>query len=94
MIMIIAIIYIFLSYVIFDQQLKIIFRKSSEPPSPPKKSTPPFLLNPPLKIQKVQVPPFLPTLKTFQPPLQKRGGGGGVEGHCVYIKYIYIFLYV
>ena len=31
MIMIIAIIYIFLSYVIFDQQLKITFRKSSDP---------------------------------------------------------------
>ena len=31
MIMIIAIIYIFLSYVIFDQQLKITFRKSSGP---------------------------------------------------------------
>ena len=31
MIMIIAIIYIFLSYVIFDQQLKITFRKSSAP---------------------------------------------------------------
>ena len=45
MIMIIAIIYIFLSYVIFNEQLKITFRKSSEPlpthhPSPMKKSTP------------------------------------------------------
>ena len=32
MIMIIAIVYIFVSYVIFDQQLKITFRKSSAPP--------------------------------------------------------------
>ena len=31
MIMIIAIIYIFIFYVIFDQQLKITFRKSSAP---------------------------------------------------------------
>ena len=37
MIMIIAI-YIFLSYVVFDQQLKITFTKSS---FPPKKFTPP-----------------------------------------------------
>ena len=57
MIMIIAIIYIFLSYVIFDQQLKTTNRKSSAPstahppPRPPpflplKKSTAPFLLTP------------------------------------------------
>ena len=39
MIMIIAIIYIFLSYVIFDQQLKITFRKSSAPSG--KNSLPP-----------------------------------------------------
>ena len=51
MIMIIAIIYIFLSYMIFDQQLKITFRKSSAPPPPEK-------INSPLKIQEVQVPPF------------------------------------
>ena len=31
MIMIIAIIYIFLTYVMFDQQLKITFRKSPDP---------------------------------------------------------------
>ena len=56
MIMIIAIIYIFLSYVTFDQQLKNYFQKIFRPPL--KKSTLPFLLIPPLKIQKVQVPPF------------------------------------
>ena len=40
MIIIIPIIYIFLSYVIFDQQLKITLRKSSAPPL--KKSILPF----------------------------------------------------
>ena len=61
MIMIIVLIYFFLSYVIFDQQLKITFRKSSAPPPHP-----PSWKNPPLKIQKVQVSPFLPTLKIFK----------------------------
>ena len=42
--MIIAIIYIFLSYVIYDQQLKETFRKSS---GPPEKPTPPFYSPPP-----------------------------------------------
>ena len=60
MIMIIAIMYIFLSYVVFDQKLRITFRKSSGPPEK-------IYSAPPLKIQKVQVPPFC-HLKTFQPP--------------------------
>ena len=64
MIMIIAILYIILSYVIFDQQLKITFRKFSAPP-PLKKPNTPFLFTPPPKIQKVQVPLFLLTLKVF-----------------------------
>ena len=55
MLMIIAIIYFFLSYVIFDQQLK-------------KKSTLSFLLTLSLKIQKVQVPSYLPKLNIFQAP--------------------------
>ena len=60
MIMIRAIIYIFL-YVIFDQQLKITFRKSS---GPPKK-----IHSPPLKIQKLQIPA---NIKIFLDlPLQK-----------------------
>ena len=52
MIMIIAIMYIFLSYVVFDQKLRITFIKSSGPPEkiysappPPKNSksaSPPF----------------------------------------------------
>ena len=51
-----AVIYMFLSYEIFDQQLKITFRKSL---ALIKKSTfPPFLLTRPLKTQKVQVPPY------------------------------------
>ena len=40
MIMIMAIIGIFLSY-IFDQRFKITFRKSSAPPPPPAQNTPP-----------------------------------------------------
>ena len=85
MVMIIAIIYIFVSFEIFDQQFKITFRKSSvlpTPPSPPKKKNPPspFLLTPPLKIQNVQVPPFLPPLKIFQAPLAERRD----EGHYAF----------
>ena len=65
--MIIAIIYIFLSDVVFDQQLKITFRKSSALSPPPVKIHS-------LKIQKLQVPsrfcqnPFflgLPLLKGY-----------------------------
>ena len=73
MIMIIAIIYIFLTYVMFDQQLKITFRKS---PDPLKK------IPTPLKIQNLQVTTVLPTLKIFWPPLQK--GGKGHCGNCQY----------
>ena len=74
MIMIIAIIYIFLSYMIFDQQLKITFRKSWAPPW--KNPLPPFYSPPFPKNSKVQVPPFLTTLKNFQPPPAERVGGG------------------
>ena len=68
--------YDILSYVIFDQQLKITFRKSSAPLPPPRKNPlPPFYSLPPsLKIQKVQVPLFLLTLKIFQAPVQKGEG--------------------
>ena len=62
---IIATIYIFLSYVIFDQQLKITFRKSStsrwKNPLSPKNS------------KSASPSPFLLTLKIFQAPLQKEG---------------------
>ena len=59
MIMIIVLIYFFLSYVIFDQQLKITFRKSSAPPPPPEK------IHSPLKIQKVQVSPVFANIENF-----------------------------
>ena len=101
MIMITAIIYFFLSYVIFDQQLKITFRKSSGPHL--KKSAPPFLLTPPLKLLKVRVPPFLPTLKIFSGPPCRKGRGedtvwlclSGLSYHmaslnvCKYLQYEY-----
>ena len=72
MIKIITIIYVFLSYVLFDQQLKITFRKS--PPPPPEK------IHSPLKVQKVQAPLFANTenFSAFPPPspppLQKERG--------------------
>ena len=61
MIMIIAIIYIFLSHMIFDQQLKINFRKSSgllKTPLPPFYSLPP-------KNSKIASPPLFTNLKIF-----------------------------
>ena len=57
--------HLFLSYVISDQQLLITFRKFTPPLE---KSTPPFLLTPPLPPQKIkilQVPPFLLKLRIF-----------------------------
>ena len=71
MVMSIAIIYIFLSYVMFDQQSKITSTKSS---GSLEKIHYPLFTYSPLKIQKVQVPPFLPTLKNFQPPPLQKGG--------------------
>ena len=69
----------FLSCVIFDQHLKITFRESSALPL--KKSTPFSFLTFALKIQKVQVTPFLPTYQHWKffsnppspSPLQKGG---------------------
>ena len=64
MIMIIAIVYIFVSYVIFDQQLKITFRKFSPAL---KKSTPhPYSLSP--QNLKSASPPFLPIFQPLPPP--------------------------
>ena len=71
--MITTIVYIFVSYVIFDQQLKITFRKSSGS-HPLKKSTLPFLLTLPCKNSKSASPPLLPTLKIFQTPPCQKGG--------------------
>ena len=56
----------FLSYMIFDQVEN--YSQKILSPLPLKKSTPPFLTNPPPKIQKVQVPTFC-----RQVPLQKGG---------------------
>ena len=56
----------FATYIIFDQQLKITFRKPLSPPPPEK-------IQFPLKVQKVQEPPFLRTLKIFQVTLKKGG---------------------
>ena len=72
MIMIIAIIYIFLSDVIFDQQLKSTFRQS---PPPEKIPFPPFSPPPPPPPEKIHFPLFthlpLPPLKIekLQDPL-------------------------
>ena len=72
MIMITAIIYTFLSYAIFHQQMKITFRKSS---SPLKKSIPPFYSLSPLKIKKCKSPLFANTdiFSAHLLPLQKEG---------------------
>ena len=75
--MIIAIIYIFLSYMIFDQQLKITFRKSSTP-HPLKKSTPPFLPNPPKNSKSVS-PPLFANIEKFSGCPCRKGGRGGED---------------
>ena len=66
----------FLSYEIFDQQLKITFRKSSVL-FLLKKIHPPSLLftHSPTKNLKSTSLPFLPTLRIFQAPPAERGGG-------------------
>ena len=66
MVMIIAIIYIL--FVIFDQWLKITFRKSSGPPE--KIHSPTHSLP---KNSKIASPPFLPTLKIFWSSISLRG---------------------
>ena len=72
--------YDILSYVIFDQQLKITFRKSSAPPTPPpppEKIHSPFLLTPPIsKNSKSASPPFFANIENFSGPCAERGGGG------------------
>ena len=74
MIMIIAIIYIFLSYVIFDQQLKITFRKSSAPPW--KNPLPPLysLLTPSQKISKSASPRLFANVEKFSGHSAERAG--------------------
>ena len=81
MIMIIALIYIlfYLMWYLINswKQLKIISRKSSVPP--PEKIHSPFFTHSLLKIQKLQVTHFLPTLKIFRPPAENGGGAGQVD---------------
>ena len=61
--------------------------------APPKKVHPlPHFTHSPLKIQEVQVPTFLPTLKIFQAPLQK-GGEYTVYKYtfsiCIFSRHVY-----
>ena len=70
MIMIIALTCIFLSYVIFDQQLKITFRNSSGPQW--KNPLPSFHSLPPWKFKNCKSPSFCQHWKFFRPTLQKR----------------------
>ena len=76
MIMITAITYIFLSYVIFDQQLEITFKKSSGPPW--KNPLPPFNSLPPKNSKKCKSPPFGQHWKFFRSPAAKKDGGGHI----------------
>ena len=86
-IMIIVMIYIFLSYVIYNHIWTVenycqkILRLQWKIHSPPKNS-------------KSASPPFLPGLKIFQvpPPLQKGGGGGG-DTVTNKIKWLYSWSY-
>ena len=70
--MIIAIICIFLSYVIFDEQVENCFKRIVRPLQ--KKSTSPFYSLPSIKFKKCKSPPFLPTLKIFQASPAESGG--------------------
>ena len=72
MIMIIAIIYIFfLFYVIFDQELKITFGKSSSPPW--KNPLSPFYSLPPKNL-KIASPPLFINIENFLGPPSRKGG--------------------
>ena len=85
-IMIMVIDYDFLCCVIFDQQLKITFKKSSGPPE--KIHSPLFTHPSPCKNSKSASPlPFLLTLKIFQAPLLKGVGGR----HCINRSYTYAY---
>ena len=70
MIIIIAIRYIF--YILCDTW-SIVQNYFQKILSPRPWKNPPFLLTPPLKIQKMQVPPFCQHWKFFSPPPSERG---------------------
>ena len=63
---------IILSYVIFDQQFKLLSENFQSPPG--KSPFPLFYLLTTFKFQKVQALSFLPTLKIFQVSPAERGG--------------------
>ena len=73
MIIVIAIIYIFLYYQIFDRQLKITLRKSSAP-RPSGKSRTPISTHSPTKIQTLQVLPIFPNIESFSGPSWRKDG--------------------
>ena len=75
-IMIMIIDYDFLSYVIFDQQLKITFKKSL---GPPEKIHSLLFTHSPPKNPKSVSPTILLTLKIFQASPAERGGGRTLE---------------
>ena len=84
-IMITTIVYIFVSYVIFDQQLKITFRKSSGP-HPLKKSTLPFLLTLPCKNSKSASPPFIANIENLSDPSLPKGGKDTMQILLIWTK--------
>ena len=64
---------------IFGQQLKITFRKSSAPP-PKKIHSPLFSHSPPKNSKNASLPPFFANIENLSgPPCRKEGGG-----HCKY----------
>ena len=76
------------SYVTFDQQLYITFRKPPPPPPPLRKNPlPPLFTHSPLKIQKVQVPPFCHHWTFFRPPCRN----GGVRTLWIHLLNHFIF---
>ena len=92
MIMILGIIYIFLLYVIFHQQLKITFRKSSAtPPSLKKIHSPIFTHSFPKNLKSVSPPPFLPTLKFFNPLPPCRKGEDSLIARLITVSIIVFF---
>ena len=57
-----------------------LFSENPQPHPHPMKKTTPLFYSFPLKIQKVQVPPFCQHWKFFRPPCRKWVRGGGEEG--------------